>query len=66
MAFGIKKLMGRELTDEEKAEIRLWVIAHPESTIDEAVLFFEDRFKTSITEMCIMRRVLEAERESWK
>lgn len=60
--FALKKVMGRELSEDEKQEIRLWLSTHPKSTVPDAVTFFEDRFQTAITETCIYMRLIEATR----
>lgn len=53
--------MGRELSEEEKAEIRTWITAQSDFVILDAVKHFEERFGFPITETCILMRIVEVE-----
>jgi hypothetical protein len=54
------KTMPRLLTEEEKQEMREFILANPQAFAADVIVMFEKKFNTPITETCLMMRVIEA------
>lgn len=57
--YAFTKTMIRELTSEEKKEIKAYILEHQRMRTNELACVFEKKFDTPITETCILALMIE-------